>query len=231
MPPHTLRLTMVSTRTRGACVFCGADYTRAGMAKHLQACKARAGATAAAAGAGTQLHLQVQDAYGGAFWLQLEMDGAAPLQALDRYLRAIWLECCGHMSAFSYGGWGDDLGMTRKASSVLKPGTELVHRYDFGTTSETLVRAIAARPGKPLGRHPITLMARNRPPVEPCAECKAPATHLCMECVIEEDEPGLLCEAHTAAHPHGDNYGPPTPLYNSPRMGMCGYEGPAEPPY
>jgi hypothetical protein len=31
-------------------------------------------------------------------------------------------------------------------------------------------------------------------------------------------------------HPH-ESYGEPTLLVNSPRVGLCGYEGPAEPPY
>ncbi|WP_127011414.1 hypothetical protein ACF3DV_03465 [Chlorogloeopsis fritschii PCC 9212] len=28
-----------------------------------------------------------------------------------------------------------------------------------------------------------------------------------------------------------DNYGEPIPLVNSPRLSLCGYDGPAEPPY
>jgi hypothetical protein len=39
-----------------------------------------------------------------------------------------------------------------------------------------------------------------------------------------------LCDEHAEDHPH-DNYGEPIPLCNSPRMGQCGYDGPAEPPY
>jgi hypothetical protein len=51
-----------------------------------------------------------------------------------------------------------------------------------------------------------------------------------LECVYEMDEQGTLCDEHARNHPH-DNYGEPMPLVNSPRVGMCGYDGPAEPPY
>ena len=53
---------------------------------------------------------------------------------------------------------------------------------------------------------------------------------LCFECMYELDEPGTLCDRHAEEHPHQD-YGEPVPLVNSPRVGMCGYSGPAEPPY
>ena len=44
------------------------------------------------------------------------------------------------------------------------------------------------------------------------------------------DQTGMLCKKHVKGHPH-DAYGEPMPVVNSPRMGMCGYEGPAKPPY
>ena len=48
--------------------------------------------------------------------------------------------------------------------------------------------------------------------------------------MIEQDEWGTLCDEHAKSHPH-DEYGEPVALVNSPRMGLCGYDGPAEPPY
>jgi hypothetical protein len=41
---------------------------------------------------------------------------------------------------------------------------------------------------------------------------------------------GLLCDVHAEIHPH-DECAEPVFLVNSPRMGMCGYTGPDEPPY
>lgn len=221
-------------KTEGVCVFCGRRSGRGGMSRHLQTCAARKAAVHAADEARgdeeTLIHLQVQDAAGGAFWMHLEVRGGATLTKLDEYLRAIWLECCGHMSRFTRGGWrGGEVPMSRKAGDVLGEGVVLAHEYDFGSTTETTVKVVAARRGRPLGRHPVLLMARNEMPAMPCAECGAPGTRLCVEC-MEEMVDAVLCEAHAATHPHED-YGDPLALVNSPRLGVCGYEGPAEPPY
>ena len=173
----------------------------------------------------------MEDAWQGDFWLNLEMRGTATLEDLDLYLRAIWLECCGHMSRFSVGGWaGPDIAMSRRAERVFKPGVVLTHQYDFGTTSETSVKVVSSREGKPTTARPIALMARNSQPEANCIECGQPAVWLCLECLIEDDVFGMLCNEHAETHPH-DDYGEPVPIVNSPRLGMCGYEGPAEPPY
>jgi hypothetical protein len=221
-------------QTRGMCTFCGREMAKSGLTRHLSSCKERQLAIKEAeAGPGetqTLYHLQVLDAWSGTFWLHLEMNGAAPLKDLDTYLRAIWLECCGHLSRFSFGGWsGAEIPMTRRVEQVLRMGTELTHIYDFGTSSETLIRVVGTRKGKPLTRHPIKLMGRNNPPDTKCSECDQPARWWCPECTYEHDEPGFLCDEHLEVHPHADYE--ITPLVNSPRFGMCAYSGPAEPPY
>lgn len=222
-------------QTKGKCAFCGRAMTRGGLTRHLTSCEARQAAIQAADKQGkaqqTIHHLQVQDAGWGGYWLHLEMNGTASLKELDCYLRAIWLECCGHMSQFSIGGWrGAEIPMGKRVDDVFEPGVELVHIYDFGTSSETLIKAVGVRQGSPLGSRPIALMARNDPPEAFCATCGQPAAFLCMECIYEHEQDGLLCEAHAKGHLH-DDYGEPIPLVNSPRVGLCGYDGPAKPPY
>lgn len=210
--------------------------TRGGMARHLAGCDRRreavAAADAAGGGARTELvHLQVRDGFGGDYWLNLEVDAEATLKQFDGYLRAIWLECCGHLSQFSTRGWGGrTVGMARKVGMVFRPGVELTHIYDFGTSSETLLKAVGVRAGKRTTKHPIALMARNAAPAIACQECGAPATRLCMQCVYEDRKAGTLCGAHARRHRHHE-YGEPLAIVNSPRVGMCGYDGPAEPPY
>jgi hypothetical protein len=73
-------------------------------------------------------------------------------------------------------------------------------------------------------------MARNHMPEQECIECDKPAKWLCMGCLIEDNEWTVLCDEHKEEHEH-DDYRDPTPLVNSPRLGMCGYTGPADPPY
>jgi hypothetical protein len=224
-------------QTRGVCAFCGREMTRSGLSKHLQSCPERQAAIAAAeekrrsAAEQPIYHLLVRDAYSSAFWLHLEVNGRAALRDLDDYLRAIWLECCGHLSQFSVGGWrGEEMPMSRKIEEVFSSGVEVTHIYDFGTSSETLIAPVGVRQGKPLTNKPIYLMARNKLPKEACVECGAVAGYYCADCLVELSEWLPLCEEHCADHDH-DEYGGSTPLINSPRMGMCGYDGPAEPPY
>ncbi|MDY0042797.1 MAG: hypothetical protein RBS57_21000 [Desulforhabdus sp.] len=223
-------------QTQGTCVFCDREMTRSGLAKHLKSCPQRQEAIGAAdQGAGSRqpiYHLQIEDAWDGQYWLHLEMKGGSTLKELDRYLRAIWLECCGHMSEFLVGsGWGGrKVAASRRAEQTFEPGLVLTHIYDFGTSSETLIKVVDVRQGKPLSRHPVFLMARNKPLEAKCTECGKPAAWLCLECVYDHDELGTLCDRHAKDHPH-DEYGEPVPLVNSPRIGMCGYVGPADPPY
>lgn len=222
-------------QTKGTCAFCAQVIAKQSVTKHLTACTGYQALVAQAgqkAGASETLYrLRAQDAYNKAFWLDLEMTGSATLQHLDRYLRAIWLECCGHLSQFSVGGWrGEEIAPRRKISAVFQPGIELTHIYDFGTSSETVITVIATREGTPITKHPIALLVRNQLPESPCVECQQPAAWFCHECLIEANIWGALCDTHAKTHPH-DNYGEPVRLVNSPRLGMCGYDGPAEPPY
>ncbi|MCI5150599.1 MAG: hypothetical protein D3916_14645 [Candidatus Electrothrix sp. MAN1_4] len=119
--------------------------------------------------------------------------------------------------------------MDTKANELFQSGLELTHIYDFGTSSETLIKVVAVREGKPMTEHPIYLMARNElPAVETCA-CGKPGAWLCMDCAEEADEIALLCDEHAKDKEYADDM--LMPIVNSPRTGICGYEGPAEPPY
>ncbi len=226
---------MARKQSKAKCSYCGAEFAKSGMSRHLASCVKRREAIGKAdlraVGSETIYHIRVQDAWRGTYWLDLEMRGSAALKDLDSYLRHIWLECCGHLSRFSIGdSWGEEVPMSRKARQIFSLTNELYHVYDFGTSSETLIKVIDTREGKPLSRHAIELMARNLPPEEECIVCGKPASWLCNECLIEEDTWGVLCDEHAKTHPHED-YGELVRIVNSPRMGMCGYTGPADPPY
>lgn len=227
---------MAGKQSRGTCLFCGYETTKAAMVKHLASCAKRKeqveeATKKAKAAPETLYHLRVSDHYAKDFWLDLEVRGSAKLSDIDSYLRAIWLECCGHLSQFSIGGWGGgEIAKSKRVEAVFRDGLELTHIYDFGTSSETMIKDMGQHQGIPLTKRPIFLMARNHMPEVACIECGKPATHLCMECMYEHESSGMLCDEHAKTHPH-ENYGEPVELFNSPRMGMCGYAGPAEPPY
>src|SRR5579884_3884281 len=110
-------------KARGKCAYCGHETSKGAMTRHLAVCPERKQVISIAEQGKGQTeklyHLRAQDAYDPQFWLDLEVRGSATLKALDDYLRAIWLECCGHLSQFSIGGWsGEEISMRRRIESV-----------------------------------------------------------------------------------------------------------------
>ena len=235
--------------TRGNCIFCGKDYTRWGMTRHLKSCAERARAIKSdAIGPGPRqkiFHLLVEDPWSTDYWLHLEIGGQSTFDQLDRYLRYIWLECCGHLSHFLINGifydreidleWavGESESMDTKIAAVFEPGTEAEYEYDFGTTTDLRITALAARSGNWAG-NPIRLLARNNTPIMKCMVCRKPADWICSGCLWEGNN-CFLCGQHVDQHTHESQYIYDDvmilPAVNSPRIGMCAYCGPADPPY
>ena len=163
--------------------------------------------------------------------MHLEASSEAMLDDLDGFLRETWLECCGHLSAFRLGErsfsaspmdgmWGiQDEPTSTKIGKLLSPGQTLAYEYDFGSTTELMIRVVAERPGQPT--QPITVLARNDLPEIKCVACERTATSLCSECSYEDD--AWLCDACAATHECGEEM--LLPVVNSPRMGVCGYSG------
>ncbi len=232
----------------GVCAVCGYRATKAGMSRHLtKQTHVQDGATGEPA---LLYHLRVEGA-NGLYWLDVEAMADARLHHLDQFLRRIWLECCGHMSAFEIAGvdylvklfpedrWLEStfsLGFGRRSRSmnahlggVLSPGLSLRHRYDFGSTTELRLKVVRAYNGR-AGQRPVRLLARNEAPQWRCAQCGEAATSICALC---GDYPGriVFCEAHAHLHGRDVHRGDDAaflPVVNSPRMGVCGYGGPSD---
>ena len=216
--------------TPGTCTYCGEILTRRAVDKHLKACQKRQAVLQASDQPAEMLwRLQIQPTHNQAFWLVLEMRSSASLKQLDQYLRSIWLECCGHLSEYTQSASSRfKISKSRLADEVFAPGLSLHHIYDFGTTSHTDIKVLGAVQGRPVNKHPISLLARNQLPVETCSECEQTADYLCLACLMEFGDMTFLCEECLDEHMHEEG---PVALVNSPRFGMCGYDGPAEPPY
>lgn len=124
---------MKNKATKGACALCGKEYARTGMTRHLPDCLEARRKAGGAEGRPCFL-LLVKTRYTSPYWLYLQVSATASLDQLDGFLRRIWLECCGHLSAFRI-GW-EEIPMSRKLSAIMKPGLELDYDYDFGSTTE-----------------------------------------------------------------------------------------------
>ncbi|HZR40932.1 MAG TPA: hypothetical protein VFB12_12480 [Ktedonobacteraceae bacterium] len=95
--------------TKGVCSFCKGEFDKGKMTQHLKHCKERAATVAAAEKSLRKpktrlLHLLVEGHYNPQYWMHLEIAASEALFTLDSFLRNIWLECCGHLSAFKIDG-------------------------------------------------------------------------------------------------------------------------------
>jgi hypothetical protein len=229
-----MEVKMARIMSNGQCNLCGGTFSKSAMTKHLTSCKQRE-QNSLTLSSGKNLrkkkifHLVVEARYSSAYWIHLEVPADVRLEVLDSFLRQIWLECCGHMSAFTIEGKTysvapmadfDDEDMKIRLNEVLSPGMKFFHEYDFGTTTHLVLKVISQEQKQIKGK-PIRILARNEPPEILCVSCGKMATQLCSECHWSGE--GWLCDECAAEHQC--DFDMFLPVVNSPRVGMCGYTG------
>ncbi|MDR2775215.1 MAG: hypothetical protein LBC19_10845 [Tannerella sp.] len=88
-------------KSEGKCLFCGKTFLKAGIIRHLQS-HLKQKTKENAAGQSYLVKVESDPKWGASpYFLALWIDSKATLKNIDRFLRDIWLECCGHMSAFT----------------------------------------------------------------------------------------------------------------------------------
>ena len=226
---------MAKQVSMGKCNICGGAFDKAAITKHLKSCsRAKIDSTTSDGSPGRQktkaFHLVAEGRYLPDYWMHLEVPTNAKLEVLDSFLRQTWLECCGHMSAFTIEGKTysvapsrelGDKSMNARLSDVVYPSVKFYHEYDFGTTTYLALKVISEQESD-IKAGDVRVLARNEPPPIPCGSCGKAATRVCTEC-LWSDKGGWLCDACAAKHKrHEDMF---LPVVNSPRVGMCGYNG------
>jgi hypothetical protein len=222
------------TVSYGKCFLCGETLAKNAVSRHLAKCLPAREPT----GQGKPVrlfHIQVEGRGTPGYWLHLEIPASDTLETLDKYLRSIWLECCGHLSAFDVLGTRYEIATTgadfsfydevpksmksARLEKVISVGDAFTHEYDFGTTTELKLRVVGEREGlAEKTKRKVRLLARNYAPDIRCLVCGESAECLyvydypykpyCDKHGLERDEEGLM------------------PIVNSPRVGDCGYTGP-----
>jgi len=101
------------TKSEGKCLFCSKTFAKAGINRHLTK-HLEEKILEAKPGKSFLLKVESNPYYGSTgHFLSLWIDGETKMKNLDTFLRDIWLECCGHLSAFAdpvkrrqrTGGW------------------------------------------------------------------------------------------------------------------------------
>lgn len=221
-------------KSEGVCRFCNKTFAGSAMSRHLQSCDERKKNQNKEEKRGKIFLLRAQ---AGPFFVYFETKASSSLKDVDAFLRELWLECCGHLSAFTInnvryeqktGGvdvmWTEIFGrahptqsMNTRMYSVLSPGIKFIHEYDFGSTTQLDMTCIAERQGN---LKKIKILARNNLPDFRCS-CGKPANGICTQCMWEDTS--FFCEKCAKKHECGEEMF--LPVVNSPRMGVCGYTG------
>ena len=136
----------MAKRTKGKCKYCGKEYTFSYMNKHLSFCEER---------------------------MKKWAEETATLKDVDQFLRDIWLECCGHLSAFEIEGisydvapqddffWGPpSKSMNYKLKTVLEKGMTFGYECDFGSTTELMITVVNYRV-RAARKEKIIILSRN----------------------------------------------------------------------
>ena len=100
-------------------------------------------------------------------WMMLIVQPTTSLRQLDRFLRDLWLECCGHMSHFAIGGTQysacvpgpgdplmfdtdlaepDDQHMVHTVEETVAMGQKFRHEFDYGDTTCLDLECVATLP-------------------------------------------------------------------------------------
>ena len=213
-------------KTEGICIYCKKSFAGNAITRHLSLCEDRKKVNNTDIG-NEKIFLIKSGA--GLFGVYVEVNASDSLKEIDNFLRNLWLECCGHLSAFHIGEMTyasspdksyDDRSMNIAVGKALIPGMSFSHEYDFGTTTELGLKCLSQRIGKKLEK--IEILARNKMPDFKC-KCGQLAKEICTECLWERGPEAMLCKKCAKEHECDEEIF--LPVVNSPRMGMCGYTG------
>src|SRR5680860_859573 len=106
--------------------------------------------------------------------------------------------------------------MVQSTSSIFQPGINIDYVYDYGSSTELLLKVISDITGKIVGKK-VKLVARNNELVFKCTKCKKEiATKICTVCIHEKDRSrASFCDACVDLHSCGEEMA--LPIVNSPR--------------
>jgi len=216
---------MEYTAPKSTCLLCKSDFTRRGIGRHISSCLEKQTPKIKNFLKKRYCYLSVRDAYNSDYFIFLLISQNSTLAELDDFLKKIWLECCGHMSSFSYQKWGEEIPMAAEVKSVCNTGSTLTYVYDFGSTTELIIKFQGQFNGFVKKLEDIIILSRNTEPIIPCDVCgEFQAVHICTDC--QWDGSGWLCEKCAATHECGNEMF--LPVVNSPRTGVCAYSGEEE---
>src|SRR5258708_20864512 len=173
---------MSKQQSMGKCNLCGELAGQASMTRHLSACYQPEASGLLPASErrppAPRFHLAIEGRDAKAYWMHVAVPLTAPLSKLDDFLRHIWLECCGHLSAFEVGGkryasepMDEEMSMRARLSEVLEVGMKFSYEYDYGSPTALVLKVVALRE-QGLPNCAVELLAGNQALQVNCLRCR-----------------------------------------------------------
>ncbi len=211
-------------KLNGRCYFCNREGTQTILKNHFSKCVPYQ--KSLEQGENIYYMLRIEDSFNPDYWLFINMKSTSKLSSLDGFLRKIWLECCNHTSQFSFSESGYPIPFSRKidqvflldSDKILK--TKLHYKYDFDNPTTLTINPMSIFKSI-YHKKNIMLMARNILHEFKCS-CQKQAEFICTKCQYGNKNP-FLCKECASTHKCGTEA--LLPVVNSPRMGICKYDG------
>ncbi|AWR95677.1 IS1096 element passenger TnpR family protein [Acidianus brierleyi] len=178
--------------TWGKCIFCNTKISTSMAVKHFSKCSK---VNDVLKGEIDAYLIKIKDKYSAYYWLYVAVPLDYTLEDLDKFIRDIWVDCCGHASEFRINeitypsdfvvDYDGKKSMKTKLSEILNKGLYFEYTYDYGNSTELKLEVISSVKIKDKY---IYILGRNDNPL--------------------------------TRYSTSDKYIP-----NSPRVGICGYTG------
>lgn len=209
---------------KGKCYYCNKELTERTIKRHIKNCSVIKESIEEKMSSKGKLRKQfiisMKPKYEAMdYCIYLSIDSTLGLIHIDKFIRDIWVECCGHISQFIIDkeSYNED-EMNIKLDEILKCGEKFEYEYDFGSTTSLSLEVVDII-DVPNDFTQIEIIARNNEIKNSCEKCGAEAKYfnyekdnwVCENCIDEEDD--MIGKF---------NY------CNSPRDGVCSYQGSKE---
>ncbi|WP_338793507.1 hypothetical protein [Bernardetia sp. MNP-M8] len=224
----------MALKSEGVCFYCNEIVSKQGITKHISSHLKKMEKEINYDTKSTDTYYQISITADEMF-LVIIIESKVSFTTLDVFLRDIWVECCGHMSSFrTKSGISimdadyDSQSMKTPLSDIYEKGLIMDYEYDFGSTTYLKVKFVNEYI-LPKQKKKIKLISRNEPLPIVCTMCKKEyAREICLVDIDYDYKDGYFCKKCSKEHAKEcedfDDYAK-TKIVNSPRAGICGYDG------
>lgn len=206
---------------KGKCYYCNKELTEKTIKRHMKNCDEIKKKIEELSNEDKKQRNQFMIAiksreYKNEYCIYLSIDENLSLLHIDQFLRDVWLECCGHLSAFKIKGKiYRNHSLDTRIKDILAANEKFEYEYDFGSTTELILEVVDIIK-VPVSFSQIEIIARNNEVTHYCEICNSEAQYFnyenyqweCKKCIDKNND--MISKFDYC---------------NSPRDGVCCYGG------